>query len=277
MTTTTSPTQYVTSANGTRIAYDTNGSGPAVVIVEGALCHRAMGVAKTLRESLGTKLTVYAYDRRGRGESEAGTTPWSVDREVEDLVAVLDAATAASGATPYVVGASSGGTLALEAARRGIAIERLAIYETPCILDDSHPANSPGLPAETQALVDDDRRGDAVKLFMRTVGAPRAMVTVMSWTPVWKQLKAVAHTLPYDLSLCSDLQQGRPLPTGYYSEVKPETVVIAGGKSPAYMRNAQAAVAAQLPHGRLVTLPGQTHMVKAKPTTPALLDHFGVA
>ena len=102
------------------------------------------------------------------------------------------------------------------------------------------------------------------------------MVTVMSWTPVWKRLKAVAHTLPYDLAITSDFQQGRPLPEGYYGEVKPETLVIAGGKSPEYMRNSQAAVAAQLPHGRLLTLPGQTHMVKAKPTTPALLDHFGL-
>ena len=139
---TTTSTQYTTSADRTRIAYDTNGSGPAVVVVEGALCHRAMGVAKTLRESLGAHATVYAYDRRGRGESEAGTTPWSVDREVEDLVAVLDAA-ARAGRPPYVVGASSGGTLALEAARRGVPIERLAVYESPCILDDTHRPNSP--------------------------------------------------------------------------------------------------------------------------------------
>ena len=274
---TTTPTRYVTSADGTRIAYDTNGSGPAVVIVEGALCHRAMGVAKTLRESLGASADGVRLrpsgSRRERGRRDAlerrprGRGPRSrCSRQLPKP----------SGGTPYVVGASSGGTLALEAARRGVPIERLAVYETPFILDDTHRPNSPSLPADTQALVDADRRGDAVKLFMKTVGAPGLMVTVMSWTPVWKQLKGVAHTLPYDLSLCSALQQGRPLPDGYYSEVKPETVVIAGGKSPAYMRNAQAAIVAQLPHGRLVTLPGQTHMVKAKPTTPVLLDHFGL-
>ena len=273
MTATTSPTQYATSADGTRIAYDTNGSGPAVVVVEGALCHRAMGTAKTLRESLGASMTVYAYDRRGRGESGPGASEWSLEREIEDLAAVLDAA----GGAPYVVGASSGGTLALEAARRGVAMERLAVYETPFILDDTFRPNSPSLPSEVQALVDSGRRGDAVKLFMKTVGAPGVMVTVMSWTPIWKRLTAVAHTLPYDLAFCSAFQQGRPLPEGYYAEVKPETLVIAGGKSPEYMRNAQAAVAAQLPHGRLLTLPGQTHMVKAKPTVPALLDHFGLA
>ena len=142
MTATPSQTEYVTSADGTRIAYDTFGSGPGVVVVEGALCQRAMGVAKTLRESLGARMTVFAYDRRDRGESDAGASPWSVDREVEDLTAVLEAA----GGAPYVVAASSGGTLALEAARRGVAMERLAVYETPFILDDTVRPNSPSLP-----------------------------------------------------------------------------------------------------------------------------------
>ena len=273
MTATPSPTAYVTSADGTRIAYDTFGSGPAVVVVEGALCQRAMGVAKTLRESLGARMTVFAYDRRGRGESDAGASPWSVDREVEDLTAVLDAA----GGAPYVVAASSGGTLALEAARRGVAMERLAVYETPFILDDTFRPNSPSLPADVQALVDADRRGDAVKLFMKTVGAPGAMVAMMPLFPVWKQLKGVAHTLPYDLAICSPFQQGTPLPEGYYAEVKPETLVMVGDKSPTYMKNSQAAVVAQLPHGRLRSIAGQTHMVRAKPLTPVLLDHFGLA
>jgi pimeloyl-ACP methyl ester carboxylesterase len=273
MTATPTPSAYVTSADGTRIAYDTFGAGPTVVVVEGALCYREMGVAKTLRESLGSHLTVLAYDRRGRGESGAGTSAWSVDREVEDLTAVLDAA----GGTPYVVAASSGGTLALEAARRGVAMERLAVYETPFILDDTFHPNSPSLPADVQALVDSGRRGDAVKLFMKTVGAPGAMVAIMPLVPVWKRLKGVAHTLPYDLSICSPFQQGTPLPEGYYAEVKPETLVMVGGKSPTYMKNSQAAVAAQLSHARLRTVAGQTHMVRAKPLTPVRLDRFGLA
>jgi hypothetical protein len=101
------------------------------------------------------------------------------------------------------------------------------------------------------------------------------MVAVMPLFPVWKQITGIAHTLPHDYAIVLPHQQGRPLPAGHYASVSPETVVIAGGKSPAYMRNAQAAIAAQLPHGRLVTLPGQTHMVKAKATTPVLLEHFG--
>jgi hypothetical protein len=123
-----------------------------------------------------------------------------------------------------------------------------------------------------------DRAADGLRStvqFMRTVGVPAPMVTVMSLLPVWKNLTGIAHTLPNDYAIVLPFQQGRPLPGGHYAGVKPETLVIAGGKSPAYMRNAQAAIVEQLPRGRLLTLPGQTHLVKAKATTPALLDHFG--
>jgi pimeloyl-ACP methyl ester carboxylesterase len=270
MSTTTTETQFATSADGTRIAYDVTGDGPAVVIVEGALCHRAMGTAKVLKDSLAKHFSVHAYDRRGRGESGPGETTYEVQREVEDLAAVIEAA----GGRPFVLGASSGAALALEAARQGLPIERLAVYEAPFIVDDTHAPNDPDLPAQLQAMVDDGRRGDAVRTFMKVVGAPAPMIAVMRLFPVWKQLTKVAHTLPYDLSIVVPFEQGKPLPAGYYAEVKPETLVIAGGKSPEYMRNAQAAIAEQLPHGRLLTLPGQTHMIKAKATAPVLIDHF---
>jgi pimeloyl-ACP methyl ester carboxylesterase len=273
--TTTTQTRHAISADGTRIAYDVtgpeDGSAPPLVVVEGAMCQRAMGVGKTLKDSLKGRFAVYCYDRRGRGESGPGASPYEVQREVEDLLAVLEAA----GGRPFVFGASSGAVLALEAARQGAPMQRLAVYEAPFIVDDTHAPNDPALGERTQALVDDGRRGDAVKLFMRVVGAPRPMVAVMPLFPVWKQITGIAHTLPHDYAIVLPHQQGRPLPAGHYTSVSPETVVIAGGKSPAYMRNAQAAIAAQLPHGRLVTLPGQTHMVKAKATTPVLLEHFG--
>lgn len=268
--TSTSTTRFVTSADGTAIAYDVTGTGPALVIVEGALCQRSMGVTRTLTDSLADRFTVVGYDRRGRGESGAGETAYDPQREVEDLVAVLEAA----GGRPFVLGASSGATLALEAARQGVPMERIAVYEAPYIVDDTHAPNDPRLPERMRELVDAGRRGDAVKLFLRTVGAPAPMVAVMPLLPVWRKLKGVAHTLPHDLALVVPFQQGEPLPAGHYAGVEPETLVIAGGKSPQYLRNAQAAVAAQLPHGRLVTLPGQTHMVRAKATTPALVEHF---
>lgn len=264
-------TRFAVSADGTRIAYDVTGTGPALVFVEGALCHRTMGAAASLTGALRDRFTVYAYDRRGRGESDPGASSYTPQREVEDLTAVL----AAAGGRPFVFGASSGAALALEAARQGVPMARLAVYEAPFIVDDTRVPNDPDLPARLQAMVDDGRRGEAVKTFLRTVGAPALMVAVMPLLPIWKQLTAVAHTLPYDLGLVIDFEQGRPLPDGHYAGVEPATLVIAGGKSPAYLRNAQAAIAAQLPHGRLATLPGQTHMVKAKATAPALVEHFG--
>jgi pimeloyl-ACP methyl ester carboxylesterase len=263
-------TQYVTSADGTRIAYEVTGSGPALVIVDGALCHRGMGPSRPLAQQLASQFAVHVYDRRGRGESDPGATAYHPDREVEDLAAVIVAA----GGHAHLFGASSGAALALRAAQAGAPVDRIAVYEAPFILDDTHAPNDPGLPDRVRALVDEGKRGDAVSLFMRTVGAPGFMVAVMRLTPVWRKLTAVAHTLPYDLSLVIDHEQGRPLPHGLYAAVTQPTLVIAGGKSPVYLRNAQAAVATALASGRLETLPGQTHMIKATVTAPVVAEHL---
>ncbi len=109
---------------------------------------------------------------------------------------------------------------------------------------------------------------------MRTVGVPALGLAMMRVLPVWKKLTGIAHTLPHDLEIVLPHQQGRSLPEGYYAEVTAPTLVIAGGKSPAYLKNAQAAVEAQLPNGRLVELPGQTHLVRGGATVPALLEFF---
>ena len=264
-------TEFVTSADGSRIAYEVTGSGPALVIVDGAMCQRAMGPSRGLAEQLAGSFTVHTYDRRGRGESDEGASPYSVAREVEDLVAVIGAA----GGTAHVLGVSSGATLALEAARQGAPIDRLAVYEAPFIVDDTHPGNDPQLPRQLRAMVDEGRRGDAVRTFMRTVGVPTPIIVLMRFMPAWKQMTAVAHTLPYDLSIVIEHQQGKPLPTGYYDGVRSDAIVLAGGKSPAYMRNGQAAVADALPRARLETLAGQTHMVKPKAVAPVLIRFLG--
>jgi pimeloyl-ACP methyl ester carboxylesterase len=265
-TTTTRATSFVTSADGTEIAYEVSGSGPALVLVDGAMCQRAMGPSRGLGKELSGAFTVYAYDRRGRGESGPGASPYAIEREVEDLVAVI----AATGGPAHLLGVSSGATLALEAARTGAPVDRLVVYESPVIVDDTHPANDPHLPERLQAMVDSGRRGDAVRTFLRTVGAPAPVVVLMRLMPPWKKMTAVAHTLPYDLRIVIGHQQGEPLPTGYYDAVSAPTLVIAGGKSPEYMRNGQAAIAAAVPGARLETLPGQTHMVKPKAVAPVV-------
>lgn len=266
--TTAHATRVATSADGTEIAYEATGTGPALVLVDGALCSRAMGPARGLAKELGDRFTVYSYDRRGRGESGPGASPYAVEREVEDLLAVIEAA----GGRAHVFGASSGGALALEAARHGAPVDRLAVYELPFIVDGTHPANDPLLGQQVQEMVEDGRRGDAVRTFMRTVGVPAPFIVLMRLMPTWKQLTAVAHTLPYDFALVLEHEQGEPLPAGYYDRVEPATLVVAGGKSPEYMRNAQAAIAQAVPGARHEVLAGQTHMIKAKVLAPLLTD-----
>jgi pimeloyl-ACP methyl ester carboxylesterase len=266
---TTRPTTFATSADGTSIAYEVTGSGPALVLVDGAMCHRAFGPARGLAAPLAGSFTVYSYDRRGRGESGSGSTPYAVQREVEDLATVIEA----TGGVAHVFGASSGATLALEAARQGVPMRRVAVYEAPFIVDDTRPPNDPRLPERVQQMVDDGRRADAVRTFLRTVEMPAPFVALMRFLPMWRQMTAIAHTLPYDLQIVVGHQQGAPLPAGYYDDVSPDTLVVAGGKSPVYMRNGQAAIAAAVPRARLESLPGQTHMIKAKVLAP-VLAHF---
>jgi pimeloyl-ACP methyl ester carboxylesterase len=272
MTTTAIPTARLTrSADGTEIAYEALGSGPALVSVDGAMCQRAMGPSRGLAEALAEHFTVYFYDRRGRGQSGPGGWPYEADREVKDLRAVIEAA----GGHAHLLGVSSGAVLALEAARQGAAVDKLVVYEAPFIVDGTQAPNDLRLPERLRDLVEAGKRGDAVRLFLRTVGMPAAMVPLMRLMPPWKQMLGIAHTLPFDLSLVIGHQQGQPIPAGYYDAVAPETLVLAGGKSPASMQNAQAAIAEAVPHARLVTLPGQTHMVKptvvAAAVTPFLL------
>ncbi|MGH3414641.1 MAG: alpha/beta fold hydrolase [Marmoricola sp.] len=266
MSTTTTRTRFAASADGTSIAYDTTGSGPALVLVDGALCQRAMGPARPLAEALSDGFSVTAYDRRGRGESGPAEGPPSVRREVEDLAAVVDAV----GGHAHVFGSSSGAALALRAAGQGLAVDRLVAYEAPYVVDGTGtpaPADAIG---QIQRMVDNGKRGDAVRFFLTMVGAPGPMVAIMRLFPVWRKMTAVAHTLPWDLTVMDGRMRGEPLPEGYFAEVTAPTLVIAGGKSPASMRNAQAAVAAQLGKGRLAVLEGQTHMIKPKVTAPAV-------
>lgn len=264
--TTRTGTQFATSADGTRIAYEVHGTGPALVCVDGALCHRTMGPAAGLAKALAADFTVYIYDRRDRGESDAGATPWSSEREIEDLGAMIDAA----GGSAHVFAHSSGAALSLDAARTGLPIDRVAVYEAPFILDDTRAPNALEVPQQLRELVDRGQRGEAVKAFMRMVGLPAPLISLLRVLPAWRKLTGIAHTLPYDMSIVVPHQQGEPLPEGRYSAVAQQTLVIAGGKSPVHMRNAQAGIAEAVPDAQLVTLPGQTHMIKPKATCPVV-------
>lgn len=263
-------TRYAVSGDGTRIAYEETGAGPVLVIVEGALCHRGMGAFEELAPILADRFTVVGYDRRGRGESEVGRTPYEVQREVEDLVAVLGAVDPDA----FVFGMSSGAALSLEAARQGIIISRLAVYEPPFILDDSHPPDSPQFVDRLRALLADGRRTRAVQSFLRLLGMPALIVTVLPVLPMWKRLTAAADTLPHDFEIVSPYRRGLPLPEAHYAGILSETLLVSGGKSPDYMQHAPVSIAGQIRGARTTVLEGQTHEVDAEVLAPVLADHF---
>ena len=260
----------VTSSDGTTIAFDRIGQGPPLVLVDGALSYRASGPNGPLAEALRSDFTVYTYDRRGRGDS-GDTAPFAVEREVEDLAALIGAAGGSAG----VYGISSGAVLALEAANRGLPIPRLALYEAPFVVDDTRPPVPDDFRARLDALAASGRRADAVKLFMsRGVGLPAIVVVAMRLMPAWPKLKAVAHTLPYDIEVMGDTQRGRPLPRDRWSDVTMPTLVMDGGKSQAWMRNGVRQLAEVLPNARHRTLEGQTHLVKPAALAPVLTEFF---
>jgi len=260
----------VRSADGTTIAFDREGDGPPLILVDGALCSRKFGPMGAMTRQLSGRFTIFSYDRRGRGDS-TDTPPWSIDREVDDLAAIVDAA----GGSSYVYGVSSGAALSLEAARRGIGITKLALYEAPFIVGDTQPALDPEFIPTLRAALAAGRRGEMVASFMKLVGVPTVGRVMMRLMPVWSKLKAVAHTLPYDLSIVEPFQQGHPLPADRWSSVAMPTWVGRGGKSPAWMQNAMQALADRLPSATLHTLDGQTHMVKAAVQAPMLIEFFG--
>jgi pimeloyl-ACP methyl ester carboxylesterase len=260
----------VTSADGTTIAYETTGAGPALILVDGAMCYRDFGPARTVAAALADHYTVHIYDRRGRGDS-GNTLPWSEDREIEDIAALLEAA----GGQAYAVAVSSGAVLAADAANHLPGITRLALYEPPFIVDGTRPAREATFTADTEALIARGDRTGALKRFLSHVGMPGFALAIMPLTPPWKKLKAVAPTLPYDLHILGDTGSGRPLDPSRWSDVSAPALVLDGGKSPQYMRNAARALSEALPKAGYRTLPGQTHMVKAAVLGPALREFLG--
>jgi pimeloyl-ACP methyl ester carboxylesterase len=261
----------VTSKDGTTIAYDQAGTGPLLVLVDGALNSRSFGLNGPLAPILADRFTVVTYDRRGRGDS-GDTPPYAVQREIEDLAAVIDVV----GGPAYVYGISSGAGLALEAASAvPTKVAKLALYEPSFVVDGTRPPVPADAIQQVTDLLARNRRGAAVKLFLREdAQVPAMVVAVMPLMPAWGKLKAAAHTLPYDLTIMDGRQQGRPLPVGQWASLTAPTLVMAGGKSPAWLQNAALAVAQALPGATHQTLPGQTHIVKPGPLAPVLAEFF---
>jgi pimeloyl-ACP methyl ester carboxylesterase len=266
--------ESVTSADGTKIAYDRYGDGPAVILIAGALGSRKFKKLKELAELLAPQLTVINYDRRGRGDSTE-VKPFALDREIEDLAALIEA----SGGSASLWGWSSGGALALRAAAAGIGVEKVSVYEVPFMVQPGLEHPTPDYGERLDELVAADDRSGLVKHFMRNaIGIPAPFVTLMRLLPMWKDLKANALTLPYDwAALGSHTMYGEPLSPQEWAAVTVPTLVVRGGKSPEQLRTGSEALAEVLPNAELHVLEGASHNFSAKKLGPVLADFFADA
>jgi pimeloyl-ACP methyl ester carboxylesterase len=253
----------VISKDGTSIAFDRMGEGTPVILVSGGSTDRMANAP--LAELLASDFTVLNYDRRGRGPS-GDTPPYAVEREVEDIDAVIGAA----GGSAFLYGTSSGAALALEAAAGGLSISKLALWEPPFILDEN--ARPPADQVEQyNQMIAEGRRGDAVEYFMtRVVGMPAEFVAQARTQPWWPAQEALAHTLAYDATIMGDYS----LPTERASAVKASTLVISGGASFPFMRETAEALAKALPNGQTRNLEGQSHDVDPAVLAPVLAEFF---
>jgi len=255
----------VTSKDGTTIAFDQSGKGPAVVLVGGILGDRSQQAP--LAPLLAEHFTVFNYDRRGHGES-GDTPPYAVEREIEDLEALIEEA----GGSAFVYCTSGCAVLALEAAAHGLApnIKKLAIWEPPYIVDDSRPPAPRDYKAQLTELLSSGRRGDMVELFFtKAVGMPVEFVAQMRQAPFWPAQEAFAHTLIYDATIMGDYS----LPSERMATVTVPALVIDGGETP-WLSHAAQEVADALPNAQRRTLKGQPHNVAPEALAPALVEFF---
>jgi pimeloyl-ACP methyl ester carboxylesterase len=245
----------VNSRDGTTIAFEHSGTGPAIVIVSAALADRT-GVRRLAR-LLAREFTVINYDRRGRGKS-TDTQPYAVEREVEDLDALIDAA----GGSACLFGSSSGSVLALDAASQlGNKVKGLFMYEPPFIIDGSRPPMPGNFAGQIERLVAAGRRSDAVRLFFtQGMGIPAVFVTLMRLLmPGWSRMADMAHTLPYDLAVLEGTQAGKPLPTSRWASARARTLVMVGSRSEAFFHTGARALAGLLADAQYRALEGRDH------------------
>ena len=253
-----------TSRDGTTIAFDRSGDGPPVILVCGQSTTRSSNAA--LAALLAPDFTVLNYDRRGRGDS-GDTRPYAVQREVEDIDALIGEA----GGSASVFGVSSGAALALEAAASGLAIDKLALWEPPF---DAEEGRRPprDLAQRYEEMIAEGRRGDVIEYFMaNVVGLPPEFVAHAKTQPSWQRQEAIAHTFVYDTIVMGD----GLLPVERAAAVAAPTLALAGGESFPFMRETAQKLADVMPDARARILEGQTHAGDPAALAPALGEFFG--
>ncbi len=261
----------VRAKDGTRIAYDRTGQGPALILVTGAIARRTD--ATTVAGKLASHFTVFTYDRRGRGDSE-DTPPYAVAREIEDIGALIHEA----GGSVFVFGHSSGAVLALEAASSINGIRKVAVYEPPLMVDGTAPLLPQDFRAQLSSLLSAGRTGDMLALWMATIAnLPAEALAQMRQQPSWAAMEDSAPTLLYDLAITEDNLKGRPFTPELarrLASLRMPALVMAGGASPQWMRNTAKAVAQAIPGAEYQVLEGQTHGAADEVLVPVLVSFF---
>ncbi len=260
----------VTSKDGTKIAYDRQGQGASLILVDGAMTARSSNTKPQLVNLLADHFTVYSYDRRGRGDS-GDTLPYAVEREIEDIEALITEA----GGTAFLYGHSSGAALALEATLKPDGrIKKLALYEAP--YNDEAGAQTAWHEYITKltGLLAADRRDEAVELFMGLVGVPEGALEGLRHSPDWPGLIAIAPTLAYDHTAL--LGEYNTIPTEKAARVKVPTLVMSGAKSFPFMGTTALTLSKVIPGAKLQTLAGQDHNVAPEALAPVLVEFFNL-
>lgn len=255
----------IISKDGTKIAYDKVGQGPALIVVLGALNSRKSGA--NLAKLLAPHFTVINYDRRGRGSS-TDTAPYAPEREIEDLAAIIDEV----GETVFLYGHSSGAAIVLQAAAKlGKQIKKLALYEAPYSLTEDEVEAAKQYRGQLKKLLASGDDGDAVALFIGHVGVSEKQIAALKRLPMWKGLVAMAPTLAYDSDV---LGEGHALPKALLARITTPTLVMHGGKGAPSMRDATQAIGKAIPKAQLLTVEGQDHGVSPKALAPVLHNFF---
>ncbi len=260
--------EKVLSKDGAAIAYDRSGQGPALILVGGALSTRGAAIAISAR--LAPHFTVFAFDRRGRGDS-GDHAPYAVRREVEDIAALVQAA----GGTAFLFGHSSGAVLALEAAEQLSSIKKLAVYEPPFILENSRPPVPTDYVDHLKQLHKTGKPGEAVEYFMTAaLRLPPEQIAHMKSSPMWPGLVAVERTLVYDGMIMDGAMDGKPLAADRWAHLAIPVLVMDGGSSPTFMHVGADSLAKLLPHAQRRTLAGQDHGPADDVLSPVLIEFF---
>lgn len=251
----------IQSKDGTTLAYDVYGSGPALLLITGATCFRSFEPVLYDATTFAEQFTVYHYDRRGRGDS-GNTLPYDPQREVEDIEAMIDAA----GGSAFLYGHSSGAILALEAAiQLGEKVKKLVLYDASYVHNQTEQQEFRTLSQGLYTLLDNGNYDEAIRLFLQDIGIPQEVLIDMQQSPQWPIMTALAPTLAYDTQLALNLP-----PLERASHLTTPTQIIIGENNPESIHEVARQLSGVIANATFIKLADQDHMPDPNVVLPVL-------